>query len=106
MTILPIIEKIFVIKVYRRLIFANDAFDKKDKTGCRTSDNIFILQGLVKIQLCIESNLVVCFVDFAKAFDLINRQILFYKIIKSIWHGPVIDTLRNLYSKTSFRIKK
>ena len=39
-TILPIIEKIFEIIVYRRLSFGNDAFDKKDKynggflTGC------------------------------------------------------------------------
>ena len=110
-TILPIIEKIFEIIVYRRLSFANDAFDKKDKynggflAGCRTADNIFILQGLVKRQLSIGSNLVVCFVDFAKAFDLINRHILFYKIMKCGWHGPVIDTLRNLYSKTSFRVK-
>ena len=56
-------------------------------------------------QLCIGSNLVVCFVDFAKAFDLINRHILFYKIMIGGWHGPVIDTLRNLYGKTSFRVK-
>ena len=110
-TILPIIEKIFEAILYRRLSFANDAFDKKDKynggflTGCRTVDNIFILQGLVKRQLSIGSTLVVCFVDFAKAFDLINRHILFHKIMKCGWHGPVIDTLRNLYSKTSFRIK-
>ena len=25
--------------------------------------------------------------------------------MKGGWNGPVIDTLRNLYSKTSFRIK-
>ena len=50
-TILPIIEKIFEIKVYRRLSFANDAFDKKGKydggflAGCRTADNIFYSAG-------------------------------------------------------------
>ena len=110
-TILPIIQKIFEIIVYRRLSFDNDAFDKKDKynggllAGCRTADNIFILQELVKRQLSIGSNLVVCFVDFAKAFDPINRHILFYKIMKCGWYGPVIDTLRNVYSKTSFRVK-
>ena len=43
--------------------------------------------------------------DFSKAFDLINRDILFDKIIKSGLHGRVIDTLRDLYSKTAFRIK-
>ena len=66
---------------------------------------IFILHGLIQRQLCIGSNLVVCFVDFAKAFDLINRHILFYKLIKCGWHGPGIDTLRSLYSKTAFRVK-
>ena len=73
--------------------------------GHRTFDNLFTLQGLIQRQLCIGSNLAVCFADFAKAFDLINRHILFYKIMKSGWHGPVIDTLRNLYGKTSFRVK-
>ena len=110
-TILPIIEKIFETVVYHRLSFANDAFNKKDKLnggfqrGSRTADNIFILQGMIQRQLSIGSNLVVCFVDFSKAFDLINRHILFYKLMKGGWYGPVIDTLRNLYCKTSYRIK-
>ena len=47
----------------------------------------------------------ICFVDFSKAFDLVNQNILFYEIMKSGWHGKVIDTLRSLYSKTSFRVK-
>ena len=49
--------------------------------------------------------LYICFVDFSKAFDLVNRDILFYKIMKGGWKGNVIDTLRNLYSKTKFRVK-
>ena len=110
-TILPIIEKIFEIIVYNRLNFVNEAFNKQDKynggflAGCRTSDNIFILQGIIQRQLCVGSDLVVCFVDFARAFDLINRHILFYKIMKRGWYGPVIDTMRSLYSKTTFRVK-
>ena len=111
-TVLSIIEKIFEIIVGHRLSFVNEVFDKEDKhnggflTGCRTSDNIFILHDLIQRQLCIGSNLVACFVDFAKAFDLINCYILFYKLMKGGWHGPVIDTLRSLYSKTTFRVKK
>ena len=46
-----------------------------------------------------------CFVDFSKACDLINRDVLFYKIIKSGLHGRVIDTLIDLYRKAAFRIK-
>ena len=43
---------------------------------------------------------------FSKAFDLINRTILFYKLIKNGWKRKVIDTLRSLYRKTHFRVKR
>ena len=36
------------------------------------------------------------FVDFAKAFYLINCRILFYKVIVGGWYGPVIDTIFDL----------
>ena len=50
-------------------------------------------------------SLYVCFIDFSKAFDLVNRDILFYKLVKMGWTGRVMDTLRNLYSKTNIRVK-
>ena len=105
-TVLPIFEKIFEILVYKRLTFANEAFAKVDRCNggflndSRTSDNMFILNGLIQRQLLLGQNLYICFVDFSKAFDLVNRNIMFYKIMKMGWHGRVIDTLRNLYSKT------
>ena len=109
-TVLPIMENIFEVAVYRRLSFVNEAFRKIDENnggflqGRRTADNIFILHCLVQRQIIMGNSLVICFVDFSKAFDLVNRNILFYKIMKSGWHGKVIDTLRSLYSKTSFRV--
>ena len=111
-TILPIMEKGFEISVYRRLSFLNEAFDKYDKFNggymkdTRTTDNLFILNGLIQSQLTLGKSLFVCFVDFSKAFDLVNRSILFYKLLKLGWGGRVIDTLRNLYSKTKFRVKR
>ena len=87
-TILPVIEKIFEVAVYKRLSFANEAMGKIDKfnggfiTGSRTSDNIFILYGLIQRQLLLGQSLFVSFVDFSKAFDLVNRNILFFKIMK------------------------
>ena len=73
--------------------------------GSRTPDNIFILNGLIQRQLILGQSLFVCFVDFSKAFDLVNRHILFFKIMKEGWQGRVIDSLRNLYTKTHFRVK-
>ena len=98
--------------MYNRLKCVNEAFSTVDYSnggflkGSKTADNIFILQGLIQRQLCYGKPLFVCFVDFSKAFDLVNRNILFYKLIKCGWHGRVIDTLRSLYAKTSIRIKR
>ena len=111
-TILPIIEKIFEIVVYRRFAFVNEAFNETDRynggflCGSRTADNIFVLNGLIERQLTLGKSLLVCFVDFSKAFDVINRNILFYKLLKNGWTGRVIDILRSLYAKRHFRVKR
>ena len=89
LTLLPVIEKIFELAVQRRIEFIDDAFLLSDrynsgfKKGCRTTDNIFTIVGLIERQLLLGRGLIVCFIDFSQAFDLINRHILFYKIKKS-----------------------
>ena len=104
-------EKVFEIMVYKRLSCLNEALDKCYKwnggylQNIRTADNMFILNGVNQKQLILFQSLYICFADFSKAFDLVNRNILFYKLMKSGWSGRVIDTLRNLYSKTKFRVK-
>ena len=111
-TILPIIEEIFEIVVYKRLAFIYDAFNTTDRynggfhCGNRTSDNIFVLNWLIERHLTIGKSLLVCFVDFSKAFDIINRNILFYKLKSNGWNGRVIDTLWSLYTKNHFRVKR
>ena len=110
-TVPRIFEKIFEQVIMNRLQFVNEAFNRVDQTnggflkGRRTSDNIFILNGLIQKQLSLGKKLYICFVDFSKAFDLISRYILFYKIMKGGWHGRVVDTLKDLYDKTQFRVK-
>ena len=68
--------------------FINDAYKTTDLfnggflEGSRTADNIFILQGLVKRKLALGKPLYICMVDFSKAFDLVNRNILFSNWLK------------------------
>ena len=65
----------------------------------------FILIGAMQSQLIIGEALYVCFIDFSKAFHLVNSHILFFKIMKGDWSGRVIDTLKDLNPKTYFGLK-
>ena len=110
-TVLSVFEKVFEIAILTRLEFFSDVFDKSDrnnggfKKGSRPSDNNFIIQGLAQRQLHFGKNLIVVHVDFSRAFDLINRSILFYKLHTTGYRGRIIDTLYDLYKKTSYRLK-
>ena len=64
-----------------------------------------MLQGLIQRQLSLGQPLILILVDFTKAFDLVNRNILCYKLMENGFFGRVLDTLRNLYNKTHFRVK-
>ena len=66
---------------------------------------MFIPNGLIQRQMAMGNSLDVCYVDFSTAFDLVNRHILFYELIKQGSCGRVIGTLRNLYTNTFFRVK-
>ena len=109
--IFSVFAKIFETAVNNRMLFISEAFQDTDESnggflkGSRTTDNIFILLGLIQRQLFLGKSLYLCMVDFSKAFDLVNRHILFYKLMKQGYHGRVIDTLRSLYRKTYFKVK-
>ena len=96
-------KNIYKLVVYRRLVFVNEAFECYDRynngflEGTRTSDNLFALNALVEKQLVLDKCLYVSFIDFSKAFDMVNRIILFHKLISGGWKGRVVDTFRNLY---------
>ena len=93
-----------------RLLFVCEAYGLIDEyngeflEGSMTAD-LIILNALIQRQIIKGENLIVCFVDFSRAFDLINRFILFYKLIKTGLHGRIVDTMRSLYAKMRFRLK-
>ena len=109
-TVLSVFTKRFKTVVNSRMSFINDAFKANDLfnggflEGSRTAEYIFILQGLIERHLTLGKSLYICMVDFPKAFELVNRNILFVKLIKAGFHGKVIDTLRSIYRKSVFRV--
>ena len=70
-----------------------------------TINNIFVLNGL--ITHCINNNeyLDCCFVDFTKAFDYVERDILWYKLIKIGVRGRMLDIIKSIYTTVQSRVK-
>ena len=63
-----------------------------------TSDNVFVLNSLITHLLNKNGKLYCAFVDFTKAFDLVVRNILWYKLIKVGVRGKMLDILMSMYS--------
>ena len=87
-TFLLALGKLFEILLGNRLkfknnvCFENDPFQAGFKASSRTADNIFVLYSLVQPYKKLKKPLYVCFIDFTKAFDYINRHALIYKLFK------------------------
>ena len=110
-TIEPIFGKIFEIIMEQRLTFINNAFNRYDRynggfiKGSQTQDNMLVLIGCIQKQLIKGEPLFVGMVDFKKAFNYVNRSILFYKLIKSGLKGRSINVLRSMYCQIKAKVK-
>jgi hypothetical protein len=94
-----------------RINFVNEAFKKTDKynggflKGSHTQDNLLIIDACIEKQLNTGKRLYIAFVDFKKAFNYVNHNILFYKLIKTGMSGRFVNLLRNMYSKIKGVVK-
>ena len=110
-TVMPVIGKVLESILNARLAFKNIALELDDpcqfgfKQGCRTTDNIFILQSLLENQTRSRQSLWVCFVDFTKAFDYVNRIALYHKLVKQGVNGKLLRLIIDLYDKAKCKVK-
>ena len=70
-----------------------------------TIDNIFALHGLITHLINQGKKLFCAFVNFRKAFDLVNRDILWFKLIKLGVRGKILSVMRGMYSSVKSRVK-
>ena len=76
------------------------------KKGHRTSDHIFVLNTIVKHFVKVEKKkLFVAFIDFKKAYDKINRNLLFLKLQRLGVKGLLYKNIRAIYEEISYLIK-
>ena len=80
-----------------------------EQNGFRESrsceDHIYVMDTLINTQLDNGKEVFACFVDFSKAFDLINRDQLMLQILNNKVDGKFYWSLKSLYSRTSACIK-
>ena len=70
-----------------------------------TTDNAFILYSLIMKQKFLKKPLYVCFVDFTKAFDYVNRAALMYKLKQRWVGGSFLKVIKSMYENSKCRVK-
>ena len=70
-----------------------------------TTDNIFVLHGIITHMLNQGKQLFCAFVDFTKAFDYIVRDNLWAKLIKLGIRGNILNIIKSMYNCAKSRVK-
>ena len=98
-TFLSTLGKLFTRIINNRLTFWSDTFNiiGDTQSGFRKSlstvDNVFMLQSVIDSCLNTKRQLHVAFMDFKKVFDHVNRDCLWYKLLKSGIRGPIFNII-------------
>ena len=110
-TLLVTLGKLFESILNGRLVFKNSVFSQDDEFQAgfrgmsRTVDNAYILYSLIQKQKFLGKPLYVCFVDFTKAFDFVNRDALFYKLKQRGVCGEYLDVIKNMLKKATTKVR-
>ncbi len=70
------------------------------REGRSCLEHIYTLYSIIKNRKNQSKDTFVAFVDFTKCFDLIDRDILFYKLTEYGIDGKMYQTLKRMYSNT------
>ena len=103
-------------KLYRRLI--NNRLSKWEedyyvyvyaqagfRTKMSTVNNNFILSSVINHMPNSNKKLFTCFVDYTKAFDLIVRETIWYKLIKLGLRGNILNIIKSFYLQLKSSVK-
>lgn len=109
-TLLSVMGKLFTRVLNNRLSFWADVYGilVEEQSGFRagrsTIDNVFVLQNLVNIVLERGQKMYCAFIDFRKAYDYLNRDCLWYKMLRYGIRGKIIDIVRSMYTEAKSRV--
>ena len=75
------------------------------RAGYSTVDHIFTLHAILDIYLHRKERLYCAFVDYKKAFDLVDRSSLWIKLISHGINGKIVNAIYNLYANAKSCVK-
>ena len=77
------------------------------RNGFSTLDHLFTLYGIIDVLLAKRKRLYCAFLDLEKAFDKINRTLLWEKLIRTGVEGKILNVIINLYldAKSCVQVK-
>ncbi len=105
-TILSVFGKLFSIILNTRLSAWCDAYSiiSESQAGFRSSystiDQIYVLNAVVNHLLHKGSKLYAAFIDFSKAFDLVDRTLLLQQLSQSGLSGKILHIIKSMYERT------
>ncbi len=70
------------------------------RTGRSCLEHIFTLYSIIRNRKNQSKDTYVAYIDFTKCFDLIDRNVLFYKLTEYGIDGRMYQTLKKMYSNT------
>jgi hypothetical protein len=107
----PVLAKLYSLCLFARLDpwAESHGLRAKGQAGFRlgrsTMDNCFILRHLAESAAAQGRPLYTAFIDFSKAYDRIDRGLLWRVLEGAGLHGPALTTLRQMYSHVSMRVR-
>ncbi len=110
-TLVSCLGKLFTFIINERLnawaeenhvICENQFGFRKDKS---TTDCLFILHGLIQHYLSNPRNLYCCFVDLTRAFDSVDRSVLWFKLQRAGISCKIINLIKDMYNKIQLCVK-
>jgi len=102
-TIVSCLEKLFTSILNKRLLNWDKHYTILTDTqfgfrpGVSTTDAIYVLQSLINRTLYKNKRLYCCFFYYKKAFDFINRNKLWSKLIVQGVQGNIVNIMKSLY---------
>lgn len=110
--LLDVLSKVYIAIITKRLTFYLNAYCKiceaqaGFRSGYCTVDNAFILQAIVSKYLCMKrKTLYVAFIDFQKAFDSVDHNILYDILRKGGIKGNLYNAIQSIYISVKACVK-